>query len=115
MENHHFRWVNQLHMAIFNRYVSLPEVYPMYPLDENTQTKMLKKTTALKTTRCDRCDRSQEAKRPILRLLLPCGDLAAGKTSGFRRWRPRIGDCLPPFLDHFEHQGFGVILILLRQ
>ena len=25
MENHHFRWVNQLHMAIFNRYVSLPE------------------------------------------------------------------------------------------
>jgi hypothetical protein len=60
-------------MAIFNSYVSLPEVYPMYPLDENTQTKMLKKTT------CSFEDDSktpQEAKRPILRLLLPCGDLA---------------------------------------
>ena len=25
MENHHFEWVNQLSMAIFNSYVSLPE------------------------------------------------------------------------------------------
>ena len=25
MENHHFSWVNQLKMAIFNSYVSLPE------------------------------------------------------------------------------------------
>ena len=25
MENHHFQWVNQLQMAIFNSYVSLPE------------------------------------------------------------------------------------------
>ena len=25
MEHHHFQWVNQLYMAIFNSYVSLPE------------------------------------------------------------------------------------------
>ena len=25
MEHHHFQWVNRLHMAIFNSYVSLPE------------------------------------------------------------------------------------------
>ena len=28
MENHHFQWVNQLQMAIFNSYVKLPAGTP---------------------------------------------------------------------------------------
>jgi hypothetical protein len=32
MENHHFLWVNQLYMAIFNSYVSLPEGIHLPPI-----------------------------------------------------------------------------------